>query len=51
VLQAVGGCADGTPWPIGWVIALSGLGAAACAWLLLPGAGAPVTAATQPPPP
>jgi DHA1 family bicyclomycin/chloramphenicol resistance-like MFS transporter len=34
----VGAFADGTPWPIGWVIALAGLGSAACAWLLLPAA-------------
>ncbi len=32
----VGAFADGTPWPMGWVIALGGLGSAACAWLLLP---------------
>jgi MFS transporter, DHA1 family, multidrug resistance protein len=32
----VGTFADGTPWPMGWVIALAGLGSAACAWLLLP---------------
>jgi DHA1 family bicyclomycin/chloramphenicol resistance-like MFS transporter len=30
----VGGFADGTPWPMGWVIALAGLGTTACAWLL-----------------
>jgi DHA1 family bicyclomycin/chloramphenicol resistance-like MFS transporter len=30
----VGAFADGTPWPMGWVIALAGLGTAACAWLL-----------------
>jgi ABC-type nitrate/sulfonate/bicarbonate transport system ATPase subunit len=32
----VGAFADGTPWPMGWVIALGGIGSAACAWLLLP---------------
>ena len=32
----IGVFADGTPWPLGWVIALSGLGALACAWLLVP---------------
>ena len=32
----VGAFADGTPWPMGWVIALAGIGSAACAWLLLP---------------
>jgi DHA1 family bicyclomycin/chloramphenicol resistance-like MFS transporter len=30
----VGLFADGTPWPMGWVIALSGVGSLACAWLL-----------------
>jgi DHA1 family bicyclomycin/chloramphenicol resistance-like MFS transporter len=30
----VGAFADGTPWPMGWVIALSGIGSALCAWLL-----------------
>lgn len=28
----VGAFADGTPWPMGWVIAIAGLGGAACAW-------------------
>jgi DHA1 family bicyclomycin/chloramphenicol resistance-like MFS transporter len=32
----VGLCADGTPWPLGWVVGLSGIGAAACAWFFLP---------------
>lgn len=32
----VGAFADGTPAPMGWVIALGGIGSAACAWLLLP---------------
>lgn len=32
----VGIFADGTPWPMGWVIAVAGLGSAACAWLLVP---------------
>lgn len=27
----VGAFADGTPWPLGWVIALAGVGSAACA--------------------
>lgn len=30
----VGAFADGTPWPMGWVIALGGLGSFCCAWLL-----------------
>jgi DHA1 family bicyclomycin/chloramphenicol resistance-like MFS transporter len=34
----VGAFADGTPWPMGWVIALAGLGCAACAWVVLPDA-------------
>jgi DHA1 family bicyclomycin/chloramphenicol resistance-like MFS transporter len=34
----VGGFADGTPWPMGCVVALAGIGSAACAWLLLPAA-------------
>jgi MFS transporter, DHA1 family, multidrug resistance protein len=33
----VGAFADGTPWPIGWVIALAGIGSFLCAWLLIPG--------------
>jgi DHA1 family bicyclomycin/chloramphenicol resistance-like MFS transporter len=32
----VGAFADGTPWPMGWVIALSGIGSALCAWALIP---------------
>ncbi len=32
----VGAFADGTPGPMGWVIALGGIGSAACAWRLLP---------------
>jgi MFS transporter, DHA1 family, multidrug resistance protein len=32
----VGAFADGTPWPMGWVIGLAGLGTAACAAFLLP---------------
>ena len=32
----VGAFADGTPWPMGWVIALAGIGSALCAWLLVP---------------
>ncbi|MGC3990684.1 MAG: hypothetical protein QM796_13590 [Chthoniobacteraceae bacterium] len=31
----VGVFADGTPWPLGWVVALSGLGTAGCAWLFI----------------
>jgi DHA1 family bicyclomycin/chloramphenicol resistance-like MFS transporter len=31
----VGAFADGTPWPMGWVIALSGIGSTLCAWLLV----------------
>ncbi|KAF1053209.1 MAG: Bicyclomycin resistance protein [Stenotrophomonas maltophilia] len=30
----VGLCADGTPWPMGWVIGVAGLGCLACALLL-----------------
>lgn len=30
----VGACADGTPWPMGWVIGLAGLGSLACARLI-----------------
>ena len=32
----VGAFADGTPWPLGWVVALTGLGALASACLLVP---------------
>ena len=32
----VGALADGTPWPMGLTIALSGLGCAACAWGFVP---------------
>jgi DHA1 family bicyclomycin/chloramphenicol resistance-like MFS transporter len=32
----IGAFADGTPWPLGWVIALAGLGALASAWFLTP---------------
>jgi hypothetical protein len=31
----VGAFADGAPGPMGWVIALSGLGCALCAWLFV----------------
>jgi DHA1 family bicyclomycin/chloramphenicol resistance-like MFS transporter len=31
-----GAFADGTPWPMGWVIALSGIFSALCAWALTP---------------
>ncbi len=30
----VGACADGTPWPMGWVIAVAGLGSALSGWAL-----------------
>jgi DHA1 family bicyclomycin/chloramphenicol resistance-like MFS transporter len=32
----VGAFADGTPWPMGWVIALSGIASMLCAWLFVP---------------
>jgi len=32
----VGAFADGTPWPLGWVIALSCIGSALFAWLVVP---------------
>jgi len=32
----VGACADGTPWPLGWVVAVAGLGALSCAWVIVP---------------
>lgn len=32
----VGAFADGTPWPMGWVIALAGIGSLLCAGLLAP---------------
>ena len=32
----VGSLADGTPWPLGWVIAASGVGSLLCAHLLVP---------------
>jgi MFS transporter, DHA1 family, multidrug resistance protein len=38
----IGAFADGTPWPMGCVIALAGIGTAACTWLLRP---TPATAA------
>ena len=31
----VGGFADGTPWPMGWVIALTGIGSLSCALLVV----------------
>jgi DHA1 family bicyclomycin/chloramphenicol resistance-like MFS transporter len=43
----VGAFADGTPWPMGWVIALAGIGSLLCAWLLVP-AGKSVSAAAAP---
>lgn len=33
---AIGAFADGTPWPMGSVIALAGVGSLSCAWLLVP---------------
>ena len=36
----VGIFADGTPWPLGWVVALSGIGSLVCARLLVPPAPA-----------
>ncbi|AYD02632.1 multidrug effflux MFS transporter [Neorhizobium sp. NCHU2750] len=30
----VGSFADGTPWPLGWVMSLMGIGSAICAWLV-----------------
>jgi DHA1 family bicyclomycin/chloramphenicol resistance-like MFS transporter len=35
----IGAFADGTPWPLGWVVALTGIGALACAWFLVPDTG------------
>jgi DHA1 family bicyclomycin/chloramphenicol resistance-like MFS transporter len=32
----VGAFADGTPWPMGWVIAISGIGSLLCMGLLIP---------------
>jgi len=32
----VGAFADGTPWPMGWVVALTGIGSLLCAWRLVP---------------
>jgi DHA1 family bicyclomycin/chloramphenicol resistance-like MFS transporter len=32
----VGLFADGTPWPLGWVIALAGVGSLLCAVMLVP---------------
>ncbi|WP_435609961.1 multidrug effflux MFS transporter [Pseudomonas knackmussii] len=37
----VGLCADGTPWPMGWVIALCGLGSLCCARMLVAAGEAP----------
>ena len=34
----------GTPWPMGWVIALTGIGSTACAWFLLGGTAGADTA-------
>jgi DHA1 family bicyclomycin/chloramphenicol resistance-like MFS transporter len=31
-----GAFADGTPWPMAWVMAISGIASALCAWLLVP---------------
>jgi MFS transporter, DHA1 family, multidrug resistance protein len=38
----VGAFADGTPWPMGWVIALSGIASMLCAWLLVPARHSPM---------
>jgi DHA1 family bicyclomycin/chloramphenicol resistance-like MFS transporter len=43
----VGAFADGTPWPMGWVIALTGIGSLLCVRLLI-GAAAPVQAERMP---
>ena len=32
----VGVFADGTPWPLGWVVGLAGIGSAVCAWFFVP---------------
>jgi MFS transporter, DHA1 family, multidrug resistance protein len=32
----VGAFADGTSWPMGWVVASAGIGSALCAWVLVP---------------
>lgn len=40
----VGAFGDGTPWPMGWVIALTGIGSTACAWFLLGGTAGADTA-------
>ena len=46
----VGAFSDGTPWTMGWVIALFGLGSAFCAWLLVPSdAGAAASRSTLQP--
>ncbi|MCJ2131002.1 multidrug effflux MFS transporter [Methylobacterium sp. E-045] len=37
----VGAFADGTPWPMGWVIALAGLGSLGCACLIRPARALP----------
>jgi MFS transporter, DHA1 family, multidrug resistance protein len=37
----VGACADGTPWPMGWVIAVGGIGSLLCTRLLVGCAGLP----------
>jgi DHA1 family bicyclomycin/chloramphenicol resistance-like MFS transporter len=34
----VGAFGDGTPWPMGWVVALMALGCALCGWVVLAGA-------------
>ncbi len=41
----VGAFADGTPWSMGWIIAVCGLGAAGCAWLAIPARGTRVVLA------
>ncbi|RYY16696.1 MAG: Bcr/CflA family drug resistance efflux transporter, partial [Alphaproteobacteria bacterium] len=34
----VGAFADGTPWPVGWVVGVAGIGSLLCARLFLPAA-------------
>jgi DHA1 family bicyclomycin/chloramphenicol resistance-like MFS transporter len=39
----VGAFADGTPSPMGWVVAVAGIGSAACAWVVLRRGGGSAT--------
>ncbi len=43
----VGTFADGTPRPLGWLVALAGLGVAACVWFCLPAEGRSLRSATR----